>query len=268
MKSAKAIRTQNHKSDNYVVSSPERPAGERWINMSNALARAGHGLTLAEKRLIAVCISKLDSKAVHRVGSDVVARVTAAEYAEVAQCGMNAAYEALATAADNLYERSITFYEPAHKRNGKSIEMTKNEVRWVDKKSEYRVREGWVSLSFTKYLVPHLLGLKNQITSYQLSQASALRSIYSWKLLELLMRFKSTGWAEYTIEDFLLAMDATVKQSQNFNNIKRRMIEPAIKELEEKDGWEIRWEAKRAGRKVRAVRFEFKRSPQGRLPLE
>ena len=31
---------------NYDAGDVERPAGERWVTMSNALTRAGHGLTL------------------------------------------------------------------------------------------------------------------------------------------------------------------------------------------------------------------------------
>ena len=77
------------------------------------------------------------------------------------------------------------------------------------------------------------------------------------------MRFESTGWAEYSIEDFAAAMDATEKQRANFNNIKRRIIEPAVKELGDKDGWLIHWRPIKAGRKVAAVRFEFRRDPQG-----
>ena len=31
----------------YEVGDLDRPAGERWVTISNALTRAGHGLTLA-----------------------------------------------------------------------------------------------------------------------------------------------------------------------------------------------------------------------------
>ena len=47
---------------NYDAGDVERPAGERWVTMSNALTRAGHGLTLAEKRIVAAAVSKLDSR--------------------------------------------------------------------------------------------------------------------------------------------------------------------------------------------------------------
>ncbi len=255
-----------HKAQGYDVADMERPAGERWVTMSNALTRAAHGLTLAEKRIIAVAVSKLDSRRALKPGEVPRTRITAAEYAEIAECSMPTAYEALQGATKNFFERKITIYEPAHKRNGKPLPPTRVQMRWVGE-AKYQDGEGWVELAWWPALLPHLVGLRKQFTSYQLKQACALRSAYSWKLLELLMRFESTGWAEYTIEDFAASMDATEKQRENFNNIKRRIIEPAVKELTEKDGWLIKWQPIKAGRKVKALRFTFMRDPQGQLPL-
>ena len=255
-----------HKAQGYDVADVERPAGERWVTMSNALTRAGHGLTLAEKRIVAAAVSKLDSRRVLKPGEVPRTKITAAEYAETFEVDMNTAYDQLQGAAKQLYNRSITFYEPAHKRNGKPLPPTRVQMRWVGE-AKYQDGEGWVELAWWPRLLPHLTGLKRQFTSYQLQQASALRSVYSWRLLELLTRFKSTGVAEYTIEDFAASMEATEKQRENFNNIKRRMIEPAVRELQEKDGWLIQWQPIKAGRKVKALRFTFMRDPQGQLPL-
>ena len=81
------------------------------------------------------------------------------------------------------------------------------------------------------------------------------------------MRFQSTGKAEYTIEDFCASMDATEKQRTDFAAVRRKIIEPAVKELTEKDGWLIQWEPIKAGRRVARLRFTFMRDPQGRLEL-
>ncbi len=243
-----------------------RPAGERWVSMSNALTRAGHGLTLAEKRLVMAAVSKLDSRRALKPGAVPTTKVSAQEYADVAGCSMQTAYEALQDAAKNLFNRKITYFEPAYKRNGKPLKPIRTDMRWVGR-CQYHEGEGWVELGWWPELLPALTGLEKQFTTYQLQQASALRSTYSWRLLELLTRFESTGWAEYSIEDFATSMDATEKQRENFNNIKRRIIEPAVKELTEKDGWVIQWEPIKAGRKVRAVRFSFERDPQGRLAI-
>lgn len=243
-----------------VADTTERPAGERWVTMSNALTRAGHGLTLAEKRIVSMAVSKLDSRQ-ELPKEDLVPRtkITATEYAHEFGLDMNTAYDQLRATAKILYKRSLTFYEPAYKRNGKPLTPTEVNMRWVGE-AKYHKREGWVELAWWPPLMRHLMNLKKQFTSYQLQQTTALRSIYSWKLLELLTRFESTGHAEYSVEDFAASMDATEKQRSDFNNIKRRMIEPAIKELTEKDGWQINWEPIKAGRRVKAVRFTFKRS--------
>lgn len=259
--------TSLRKAGKYNVHDLERPAGERWISMTNALTRAGHGLTLAEKRLVACAVSKLDSLKPLKLGEVPTTRITAEEYAEVFQVEIHTAYEALQDAAKHLYNRSITFYEPSHKRGGKELPPTKATMRWVGQ-VHYQKGEGWVELFWWPKLLPHLTGLKRQFTTYQLQQASALRSAYSWRLLELLTRFESTGWAEYTIEDFSTSMDATEKQQENFAAIRRKIIEPAVKELVEKDGWLIQWQPIKAGRKVTAVRFTFKRNPQTSLPFE
>jgi plasmid replication initiation protein len=241
----------------YVVKDPT-------ITMSNGLTRAGHTLTLAEKRIVMLAVSKLNPlKPIP--GKPPCTKITAAEYAETFNVNMNTSYEQLQSAVKQLYNRSILFFEPAYKRNGKPLKPVRNIMRWVGR-ATYHEGEAWVELAWWPEILPHLMGIKKNFTEYQLKQATALRSIYSWRLLELLMRFKSTGWAEYTIEDFAVSMQATEKQRADFNNIRRRIIEPAVKELIEKDGWHIEWHPIKAGRKVKAVRFEFNRSNGAGLP--
>jgi plasmid replication initiation protein len=79
-------------------------------------------------------------------------------------------------------------FEPSYRRGDKKIgdKGTVTRMRWVGRAS-YQEKEGWVELAFWHQVVPHLMGLRKQFTTYKLQQASALRSIYSWRLLELLM---------------------------------------------------------------------------------
>jgi len=252
------------KAENYDGSAIDRPAGDNWVTMSNTLTRAGHGLNLSEKRLIMMGVSKLDSlkfkkneemKGVHRT------KITAKEYAECFDVDINTAYDQLKSGADKLYERSICFYVEAFNRKGDAISPTVKKRRWIGG-ADYQKDEGWIELSWNPDISPHLFNIRKNFTSYQLKQASALRCQHSWKLLELLMRFQSTGVAKYTIEDFCVSMDATEKQRANFAFVRRRIIEPAVKELTEKDNWEIHWEAIKAGRKVKEIKFIFGKNPQ------
>lgn len=243
----------------------DRLPSERRVTIANALTRAAQGLTLSEKRLVMCAVSKLDSRHPATVGAAPVTRITAAEYAEHAKCGMNAAYEALKTAKDRLFERKISFYEPPTPRSkGKPVSVV---MRWVGQAGHYHDGEGWVELHWWHGVLPYLTGLKKQFTTYQLQQASALRSIYSWRLLELISQFQASGWLEMSIEEFAHAMEANDKQKADFAKLRTRMIEPAVKELQDKDGWLISWKPLKAGRRVAALRFDFVRNPQGRLDL-
>ena len=241
-------------------------SANNWVTFSNVLARAAHGLSLGEKRLLMLAISKLDSRAVLPTGSVPTTRIRAIEYAELFEVDPKTAYETLRDAAKALYKRSITFFEPAFKRNGKPLPDTIVTMRWIGQ-AHYQVGEGWIDLKWWPGVLPGLTGLRKRFTSYQLKQASALRSTYSWKLLELLMQYENKGWAEYTVEDFAASMEATPKQRQNFASIRRKIIEPAVAELTQKDGWTINWQQIKAGRRVTKVRFDFSRDPQGRLPV-
>jgi len=257
-------KTTSKRGEVYDTTVPRLP-GERWVTMTNALTRAGHGLSLSEKRLICCAVSTLDSRKPLDPGSNPKTRIYATEYAETFGIDLNTAYEQLQEGAKHLYNRSITFYTAAHKRGGKELAPTKTTMRWIGE-AHYQQGEGWVELHWWHRVIPHLTGLRKNFTSYQLGQAAALRSVYSWRLLELLTRFESTGWMEVSIEDFAAAMD-TPPSLSDFGQVKRRILQPAITELTQKDNWIISWEPRKAGRKVVALRFIFERNPQGQLGL-
>jgi len=240
--------------------------GEHWVTMSTALTRAAHCLTLSEKRIVAMAIGLIDSKKRRPIATSIsdvpVTRITASEYAETFDVDIDTAYNQLEDASKNLYQRSITYFEPSHIR--KSAAMATVRMRWIGA-VKYQKGEGWIELQWWPQTFRELTNLRQNFSSYQLRQASALRSVYSWKLLELLNRFKSTGWAEYTIEDFSESMEATPKQRANFAMIERDIIKQAIKELTEKDNWIIKLTKIKAGRRVARLRFDFERNPQMQL---
>lgn len=240
---------------------------EHALTMSNALTRAVHKMTLTEKRVVVLAATKLFRGRKPNPGESPVVKITAAEFAETYDILDDVAYRQLKAAAKTLLRRYVTVFTPAYRRKGKQrIEDTEHNINWIGRAS-YQKGEGWIELAFWHEIAPHLMGLERDFTKYRLEQASALRSMHSWKLLELLMRFEETGWAEYTIEDFCKSMDATNKQRANFAKIRTKIIEPAVKDLVHKDNWIIQWRPIKAGRKVKAVRFEFKRNPQGRLDV-
>lgn len=242
----------------------DKPIEERSVSTSNALARGAQGLTLTEKRIIALALAKTDSIPARdlvlsqRAGWQV--RLNASEYAETYEVDMNTAYEQLKHSARALLKR--TWKTSSEGKRGTIF----REGNWVSV-IEYCEGEGRVDIAFTPEVAPHVLALRAQFTTYKLKQAAALRSIYAWRLFECLQSWQGKGIWKPSIDDFMTAMDAPDSCRKDFGNLRMRVIEPAVAELREKNALVVEWEADRAGRKVVGLVFKFRPDPQGRLDL-
>ena len=235
----------------------ETALAKRQINMSNDLTTAAHCLSLGEKRVVMSCVAQLDSLRLESGRYKV--KLSALDFAETFKISSDTAYRQLKTVATRLYERSIKRVTNTPK--GKKVFRH----RWVSSVT-YHEGEGWIELGFSHEATPYLVALRGSHTSYRLEQASALRSVYSWRLLEMLTQFKSTGLLRITIEDFYHAMEVPETYRKNFKDLRNRVIDPAVKELQEKDNWIIEWTGtKRGGRKITGLEFRFKRNPQQKL---
>ncbi len=227
----------------------------RSVVMSNIVTRSAQGLSLAEKRILFTAIAKM-------AGNSGDVRISALEYSETFEMPIKQAYDQLKSASESFWNRYLTISIPDRKGT------TNWKVRWIGAYG-YHDGEGFVSLSFTKEMMPYLVELENQFTQYQLKQASSLRSLHSWRLLELFEQMKGSkekdGWLSIQLEHFWHAMEASNSYRKNFSLLRRWVIEPAVNELTQKDGWLVEWEAVKTGRKVTMLKFKFQRDPQGRL---
>lgn len=225
------------------------------IVVSNYIIRSAQTLTLVEKRILMAGIAKLGG-----VNGEI--HLSAQEYADTYDVDIRTAYNELKGAVGTLMKRTLSWQIIDGKKIG-----TRTTI-WVQG-YDYFKNEGMVKFKFSEYVFPFLFELQQEFTKYQLKQAAALRSIYSWRLLELLEQMKDkkneTGWLSMSIEEFWHAMEATESYKSNFSLLRKKVIEPAIKELTEKDNWLIEWETRKRGRKVASLLFKFQRNPQGQL---
>lgn len=225
------------------------------VVISNYIVRSAQTLNLVEKRILMAGIAKLGG-----VNGEI--KLSAQEYADTYGVNIRTAYNELKGAVGTLMKRTLSWQITDGKKIG-----TRTTI-WVQG-YDYFKDEGLVKFRFSEYIFPFLFELEREFTKYQLQQAAALRSIYSWRLLELFEQMKDKtdglGWLSISIEEFWHAMEATESYKTNFQLLRKRVIEPAIKELIEKDGWLIEWEVRKRGRKVSNLLFKFERNPQGGL---
>lgn len=230
------------------IARPAPRTGDLVITKANALIEASYKLTLNEQRLILSCIAQLDGR--KPLPKDNIFTVTAVDFADRFDIEQRHAYEALREAANNLYQRDIRRIEGKVQRN----------TRWVYE-AEYREGEGRISLGFSPKIAPYLTLLHKKFTSYNIRAVEGLKSVYSIRLFEMLMQFKDTGVFVISVDDFRDRLDLGDKYDR-FANLKARVINPAIEELEARSNIEIKLKIHKKSRKPVRLEFHFAEKQQ------
>lgn len=136
-------------------------------------------------------------------------------------------------------------------REGKTLIQT----AWLSG-AFYEEGSGEVELTFSSYLKPYLLQLKEQFTKYQLKNVLFMKSKYAPRLYEILKcnEFKQQGHVEIEIEELKKLLKIENKYPK-YNDFKRKVIEQTQKELKEISDISFTFDEIKTGRKVTSLRF-------------
>ncbi|MES9853482.1 MAG: replication initiation protein [Candidatus Thiodiazotropha sp. L084R] len=212
---------------------------------SNMLIEANYKLNLVEHRIILACLAKLDSR--KPIPESIT--FTAQEYVHSFNTPLKQAYLALENGSKGLHERTLGLRD----KSGK----TRRQIRWLQGPVTRLEYEAEIVLRFSEVVKPHLTLLHQCFTVYELEKVANLQSTYSIRLYELLIQWRSTHKLFIRVEAFKEHLGLE-DQYQKFKNLKRWVIDPAVKELQEKSGLKIRWAVQRRGRKAVTLVFNFK----------
>jgi len=136
-------------------------------------------------------------------------------------------------------------------------------MRWVFH-VKYRQGQGCVELGFSPTVLPHLTMLNREFTSYQLKQIGNLSSFYAVRLYELMSQFLKLGQRECTLDQLRQMLDLGDKY-QDVKDMRKRVLDPALKELNAGTDLAVTAEPRRQGRKI--VGFSFTITKNDQLPL-
>ncbi|MNJ51410.1 Replication initiation protein [compost metagenome] len=224
------------------------------VTQSNKLIEASHTLTLNEKRLVLCAASLIDPR--KPLPKDGYLTIRADSFADVFGLDVRHAYAALDDAASRLFERDIRRYV-----KGKVVER----MRWVFH-VKYREGQGCVELGFSPTVLPHLTMLNREFTSYQLKQIGNLSSFYAVRLYELMSQFLKLGQRECTLEQLRQMLDLGDKY-QDVKNLRVRVLDPALKELNANTDLAASAVPTRKGRKIVGFSFTISKNDQMALKL-
>ena len=103
---------------------------------------------------------------------------------------------------------------------------------------------------------PLLLHLKQHFTRYMLEQVLKLKSGYAIRLFELLSQFADLGYRTINVDDFRSALMLEDKYAR-FSNLKRRIIDPNIEDINEKTELTAKYNVERKGRTPVKLHFRI-----------
>lgn len=217
------------------------------VTQDNVLISASYAMSLNEKRLLVLAISKIDPMGKGWIDGDTV-RVTAKEWADVFGIDRKVAYERLRLASKELYSRSVRMF--GDNNDGK-------EIRWLVAQ-EYRKKDGYVEISFSRQMLHYLSGMVDQFTSYKLLRVSGLKSSHSIRMYELVKQFESTGWRQIELDD-LREMFKLGPSYKRWIDFKKRVIDRACTEVSAKSDLQVTYQMVKKGRAVHGIKFNIVR---------
>lgn len=219
------------------------------IVKSHRLNTAIQTMSLIEIRILQLAI--IDARETGK-GLDTVTplEISAKRYAEAFNVNMPAAYKAIMSAEKTLFNRQFTFID----------DKKKIKTRWIQQVA-YLENEGAIEIIFTTAVVEEISRLdsfekKQFFSKYMLEQTASLKSTYSVRLYELLVQWltaKKTPVFEF--EQFRGQLGLAVNEYEKMSDFKRRVLDLAVKEINDKTDLKISYEQVKKGRTI--VGFKF-----------
>lgn len=218
---------------------------------SNRLNSAIQNLSLPELRIVQLAI--VDARETgNGLSTDTPLRIDAMRYAEAFETTRQNAYNRMKEAEETLFNRRFTFLDS----EGKTVKS-----RWIQR-VRYLDDEGAIELAFTLDVVKgitRLDGAEEFFTQYLLSQTSNLNSVYSVRLYELLIQWKTAVKTPvFELSLFRGQMGLNDGEYKAMCDFKKRVLDLAINEINEKTDLTVSYTQEKKGRIIHGFKFTVK----------
>ena len=222
---------------------------------TNQLNSALQNLSLPEIRIVQLAI--VDARETNTgLSTDKPLRIDALRYAEMFKTTRQNGYKRMKEAEETLFNRRFSYIDD----DGKVIKS-----RWIQQ-VRYLDDEGAIELVFTLAVVngiSRIDGAENFFTSYLLEQTASMDSIYSVRLYELLVQWKAAKQTPmFELEKFRDQLGVEVNEYKAMCDFKKRVLDLAVNEINEKTDLTVSYKNKTQGRKVIGFNFTIKQKPQ------
>ena len=227
----------------------------------NALMNASYNLEVTEQRLILLAI--INARETHQgITSDSKLEIHANDYASQFHVTKEAAYKALKTAVNNLFERQFSFKEETKKGIGVVRSRWVSRIKYIDDSAI-------LEITFAPDVVPLITRLEKHFTSYQIQQVTQLTGKYAIRLYELLIAWREVGKVpQIELSEFRVKLGVEDDEYKAMNHFKSRVLEPSIKQINQHTDIIVSYEQHKRGRTITGFSFKFKQKSQPKIEVK
>jgi len=227
----------------------------------NALMNASYNLEVTEQRLILLAI--INARETHQgITSDSKLEIHANDYASQFHVTKEAAYKALKTAVNNLFERQFSFKEETKKGIGVVRSRWVSRIKYIDDSAI-------LEITFAPDVVPLITRLEKHFTSYQIQQVTQLTGKYAIRLYELLIAWREVGKVpQIELSEFRAKLGVEDDEYKAMNHFKSRVLEPSIKQINQHTDITVNYEQHKRGRTITGFSFKFKQKSQPKIEVK
>lgn len=223
----------------------------------NALMNASYNLEVTEQRLILLAIINARETGAG-ITSDSKLEIHASNYSKQFNVTKEAAYKALKSAVNNLFERQFSFQEETKRGIGTVRSRWVSRIKYIDDSAT-------LEITFAPDVVPLITRLEQHFTSYQIIQVAQLTGKYAIRLYELLIAWREVGKVpQIGLSDFRERLGVEVDEYKAMNHFKSRVLEPSIKQINEHTDIIVTYEQHKKGRTITGFSFRFKQKQQAK----
>lgn len=228
---------------------------------TNRLNQAFQMLSLAEFHIVQLAIVDARNTGTG-LSTDIPLKIDALRYADVFGTTRQNAYIRMKEAEETLFNRRFSFFD----EDGKLVKS-----RWISQ-VKYLDNEGAIEIVFTPAVVQgisRINGVKEFFTQYLLSQTSQLKSVYSTRLYELLIQWRSTGKTPVVnLQDFRAQLGLDENQYKLMSDFKKRVLDLAVNDINEKTDIKVTYQQHKNGRLISGFSFSFKQKKLATQSIE
>ena len=222
---------------------------------TNRLNTATQNLSLSEIRLMQLAI--VDARETGKgLSTDKPLTISASRYAEAFNVTRQTAYEAILKAEKTLFDRRFSFLDTDNR-------MVKS--RWVQR-VKYLDDEASIEVILTFDVVNEVTridGYEQFFTQYLLEQTAHMNSAYSVRLYELLVQWKTAKKTPvFELQQFREQLGVENNEYQRMYDFKNRVLDVAVKEINEKTDIQTSYDQVKRGRKIIGFKFVIKEKPK------